>query len=419
MTVSESVLSNGLRVVTHAMPNLETVSVGAWVEAGSRHEQASENGIAHMLEHMAFKGTEKRTARAIAEEIEAVGGYLNAYTSREETAYYARVLKGDLPLAIDIIADILQHSTFEPAELERERGVIVQEIGQTLDQPEERVFDFLQEAAFPDQPLGRSILGTSDLVRGFGRPALVNYMATHYHAPSMILAAAGALDHAAVVAEADRRFNALTATRPRHVEAGRYAPGDRREVKELEQVQLAMALEGVTYFDPDYFVCQAYINALGGGMSSRLFQEVREERGLCYSIYAFANAFVDTGMIGIYAGTAAEDVGALLPVVVDEMAAMAENCSEQEVARARAQLKAGLLMSLESSTSRCEQLARQCLLFGRVLPIEELTAKIDAIDALAVRRFADRVMRTGRPTIAALGPCEGLESPAAIAARFG
>lgn len=419
MTTAQSSLKNGMRVVSHAMRELETVTVGVWVDAGSRHEEASQNGLSHVLEHMAFKGTTTRSARHIAQEIEQVGGYLNAYTSREQTAYYARVLKADLPLALDLLADILQHSTFEPGELERERGVIVQEIGQALDTPEDVVFDLLQEAAYPDQPIGRTILGSVERVQAFDRRALLNYMDVHYRAPSMVVAAAGALDHEGLVQAVEDRFVALSPARPRALDPGCYRGGERRQEKPLEQVHVALALDGVTYTDPDYFTCQVYVNALGGGMSSRLFQEVREVRGLCYSIYAFANAYVDTGLIGLYAGTAEEDVAELMPVVIDQMAAMATDCSEEEVARARAQLKAGLLMSLESSSARTEQIARQMLLFDRPLALEELTARIDAVDGAAVRAFADRVMRRGGPTLAAVGPCRGLAARDAIALRFG
>jgi predicted Zn-dependent peptidase len=418
MTVSLTTLSNGLRVVSHKMPELKTLSVGVWVDAGSRYESPPENGISHMLEHMAFKGTEKRSARAIAQEIEQVGGYLNAYTSREQTAYYARVLAEDLPLAVTLLGDILQHSTFDHAELERERSVIVQEIGQALDTPEELVFDFLQERAYPDQPLGRTILGTADIVRGIGRDALKSYMAAHYHAPTMVVSAAGAVDHDRLVALVAETFQALPPQSPRALPPARYAGGDMRVEKDLEQVHLTLGLEGVTYDDPDYFAMQVFVGALGGGMSSRLFQEVREVRGLCYSIYAFSSSYADTGLIGLYAGTGAEDLGELVPVMIGETQALAENCSEEEVTRAKAQLKAGLLMSLESCSGRAEQLARHLLVHGRVIPVDEFVRKIDAVDAPAVRRFGARMLRGGRPAVAAIGPLKNLEAPDVIAARL-
>jgi len=418
MTVSLTTLANGLRVVSHKMPELKTLSVGVWVDAGSRYESPAENGISHMLEHMAFKGTEKRNARAIAQEIEQVGGYLNAYTSREQTAYYARVLEEDLPLAVNLLSDILQHSTFEPAELERERSVIVQEIGQALDAPEDLVFDFLQERAFPDQALGRTILGTADIVRGIGRDALKGYMASHYHAPTMIVSAAGAVDHDRLVDLVEKSFRALPPSQPRALPPARYAGGDLRVEKELEQVHLTLGLEGVTYDDPDYFTAQIFVGALGGGMSSRLFQEVREVRGLCYSIYAFSNSYSDTGLIGLYAGTGEDDLRELVPVMIGETRALSEDCTEEEVARAKAQLKAGLLMGLESCSGRAEQLARHLLVYGRIIPVDEFVERIEAVDAGAVRRFGQAVLVRGRPTLAAIGPVKTLEAAEAIAARL-
>lgn len=418
MTVQLTTLENGLRVVSHTMPELKTLALGVWVDAGSRYETAAQNGISHMLEHMAFKGTARRSARAIAQEIEQVGGYLNAYTSREQTAYYARVLEHDAPLAVDLLSDILQHSTFEPAELERERQVIVQEIGQAQDTPEDVVFDELQDCAYPDQPVGRPILGTADLVRGHSRDALTRYMAAHYHAPTMIVSAAGAIDHEQLVDLARQKFSSLPPSRPRDLPPAHYQGGDRRIERDLEQAHVTIGLQGVSYDDPDYFATQIFVGALGGGMSSRLFQEVREVRGLCYSIYAFANAFVDTGLIGIYAGTGEDELRELIPVILGETAALAEDCTEDEVARASAQIKAGLLMGLESCSGRAEQLARHLLIFDRVVSEEEIVSRIDAVDAAAVRKAAERLIKNSPITLAAIGPLRHLESAQSIAARL-
>lgn len=419
MTVRLSTLNNGLRIATITMSDVETASLGIWVDAGARHERPEQNGVAHMLEHMAFKGTERRSARAIAEEIEAVGGYLNAYTSREHTAYYARVLKEDIGLGLDILSDILQHSTFEASELERERGVVVQEIGQTLDTPEDIVFDYLQDVAFPDQPMGRAILGTVERVKSFNRTTLLSYMAEHYHGPRMVLAVAGAVDHEDILRRAESVFRALPPSQPRPVVPGRYQGGEFRKKKKLEQAHFLMAFEGVPYEHADFYVSEVFVNALGGGMSSRLFQEVREKRGLAYSIYAFASSYLDSGLLGIYAGTSEADLAALAPVIVGEIEALAHGASEEETHRARAQLKAGLLMSLESSSARCEQSARQILIFGRVVPVEEVIARVDAVDAAAVRRFARALLERGNPAVAALGPIGRLESYGTLAARFG
>lgn len=419
MTTRITTLDTGLRVVSETMPHLETVSVGLWVDVGARFEPAEINGISHMLEHMAFKGTTTRSARAIAEEIEAVGGHLNAHTGREHTAYHARVLKGDLPLALDLLADILQRSVFDPQELARERAVVIQEIGEAEDTPDDIVFDHLQAAAFPDQPLGRPILGSVETVRNLRRETLTGYMAGHYGAPSMVLAAAGALAHEDLVRLAEAAFAGLGRAPGSNLEPARWQGGERRESRDLEQAHVTLGLPGVCYSDPDFYAAQVYATVLGGGMSSRLFQQVREERGLCYSVFAFASSYADSGLIGVYAGTGEDSLGELVPVIIGEMEALAYEASEEETARGRAQLKASLLMSLESSGSRCEQLARQLLIHGRVLPVAELIEKVDAVDAAALRRFAERVMRVGAPALAALGPVARLAGYEAIAAKFG
>ncbi|MDZ4382232.1 MAG: pitrilysin family protein [Parvibaculum sp.] len=422
MSVEVTRLENGLTVVTDSMPHLQTTSVGMWVNTGARHESAREHGVSHMLEHMAFKGTERRSALAIAEEIETVGGHLNAHTTHESTAYYARVLREDLPLAVDILADILQNSVFDPQEVERERGVIISEIGQAHDTPDDVVFDDLLEAAFPGQPLGRSILGTVDTVSGFGRDDLHGYMNERYLAPGMVLAAAGGVDHETLVRLASERFTTLRQHKSNGAAKAAFEGGEIRKERDLEQTHLALAFEGPTYSDPDYYTAQVFSGVLGGGMSSRLFQEVREKRGLCYSVFAFSWSFADTGVFGVYAGTAPEHVAELMPVLSGELGRIGVDVNEAEVARARAQIKAGLMMGLESSSSRAEQIARQYMIHGRVLPIAELIEKVDAVDAAAVGRFAGRLLGGKRFALSAIGPLKGagggLESYDRLAARF-
>ncbi len=376
------------------------------------------NGVSHMLEHMAFKGTERRDARDIAEQIEAVGGYLNAYTSREQTAYFARVMKEDVPLAIDILADILQHSVFDESELARERDVVIQEIGQINDTPDDVIFDRLQEVAYPDQAMGRSILGTPDVVRGFRREVLAGYMADHYRGATMVLAAAGRVDHDAVVALAEEAFGSMPAGAPVSGEPAGYAGGPTLEERPLEQVHVVLAFEGVSFTDPDYYPTQVLSTVLGGGMSSRLFQEVRERRGLAYSVYSFASSYLDGGLFGVYAGTGEAEIADLVPVICEEISKVGHAVGEEELARARAQIKAGILMSLESSSSRCEQIGRQMLIYGRTLPVAELIAEIDGVDSDAVSRAAKRLAGSAAPSVAAIGPIAHLESYGDIAARF-
>jgi len=419
MTVRIGTLSNGLRVVSETMPLVKTVSVGVWVDAGARDETSEINGVAHMLEHMAFKGTERRSARAIAEEIEAVGGHLNAFTSREQTAYYARVMAEDTGLALDILSDILLHSVFDAEEMERERGVIIQEIGQSEDTPDDIIFDHLQETAFPSSSLGRSILGTVERVSGMQRKDLQGFLDRFYHGPSLVLVAAGAVDHDRLMAEAERLFGGFARQpRPAH-QTARYSGGEKREVRDLEQAHVAIALPGIAFDDPDYYAMKVYATVLGGGMSSRLFQEVREKRGLAYSVYAYPASYRDGGLMTIYAGTGGEKLPELMPVLADELGKLCGHVDDDELQRARAQLKVGLVMSLESSGARIEQLGSQMLLFGRPLNIDDVLASVDRVDAAAVRKVAERVMREAPPAVAALGPVKQLESYDRFAARFG
>ena len=419
MTAQVTGLGNGLTVATDAMDEFETASLGVWVDAGARHEKADVNGVAHMLEHMAFKGTERRSARDIAEQIEAVGGHLNAHTSREHTAYFARVLKEDLELAVDILADILQHPAFDEEELAREREVVVQEINEAQDTPDDIVFDHLQEVAFPDQAMGRPILGTVRLVKSFQRRTLANYMAEYYRAPRMVLVAAGRVDHEALVEIADKAFDKLGSDKPGAKESARYVGGDYRTQRDLEQIHLALGFSGVAFDDPDFYPAQVLSAVLGGGMSSRLFQEVREKRGLAYSVFSFSASYVDGGLFGIYAGTGEDRVSELVPVICEQVGEVAAGADEAECARARAQLKAGLLMSLESSASRCEQLGRQLQIYGRPIPTSEVIAQVDAVDAAAVRSVAARIVGSSQLTLAAIGPIGRLESYEAVAARLG
>ncbi len=418
MSVALHTLANGFRVVTENMPGLKSASIGVWVTAGGRHERLEQNGIAHFLEHMAFKGTTRRTALEIAETIEDVGGFINAYTSREMTAYYARVLADDVPLAMDVIADILLNPSFDQHEIEVERGVILQEIGQTFDSPDDIIFDWLQEASYPGQPLGRSILGPGERVRQFSRADLAAFVHEHYGPGQMILSAAGAVDHERIVAEAERLFGSVPARPPQQVEAGVFRGGETRREKPLEQAHFALALEAPGYRDDMIYTSQIYSMALGGGMSSRLFQEAREKRGLCYSIFAQAGAFSDTGMLTIYSGTSATDIADLASVCIDELRRAASDMSEAEVARARTQLKAGLLMGLESPASRSERLARMVAIWGRVPPLDEAVAKIDAVSVAGVSDFAAGLCRAERASLALYGPISAAPDLDALKARL-
>lgn len=412
MSVEHTILSNGMTVVTHAMPHLESASLGVWVRSGSRNETSQQHGISHLLEHMAFKGTKKRTARSIAEEIEAVGGDLNAATSVENTSYYARVLKEDVPLALDILSDILLNARFDDDELRREQHVILQEIGATLDNPEDLVFDAFQDIAFQGQSIGRTILGTAETVEGFSTGDLRQFLHSQYRPSDMVISAAGAVDHDNFVRQTEDAFGALTkpdVTVNDHQQAS-YTGGQFIRSKDLMEAQLLIGFEGHSYQDEQFYGTQLLASVLGGGMASRLFQEVRESRGLCYSIYAFHWGFSDTGLFGIHAATGREDIPELVPVVLDELLRACDEISENEVKRARAQVRASLLMSLESPSARAAQIARQMLVFGRVINLNELVAKVDAITPTDLRDLGQSIFTDAVPTLASIGPIDGVET---------
>jgi len=418
VSVQRSELANGLTVVSHAMAEVETVSLGIWIGAGSRSESHAEHGVAHFLEHMAFKGTTRRSALDIAEEIEAVGGDINAATCVDSTAYFARVMRKDMPLALDILSDILLDPLFDRAELARERDVILQEIAATFDSPEDIVYDLISEAAFPDQSVGRPILGTVQSVSSFGRSHLGAYLGAHYHTTNMVLAAAGAVDHDALVAEAERRLASMPEKATPRPDGAIYTGGVKRSDKPFEQTHLVLAFEAPPYRHPDYFTAQILAGALGGGMSSRLFQEVRERRGLCYSIYAFSTGLTDSGMFVIHAAGAPDRADDLFAVIRAELERAAEGgFNDDELARVKAQLKMGLLTGLESSGARTEQLARQILVHDRVLPTEELIEKVESVEAAALQSMLERLL-VSPLSLATVGPILKVARFEAVVEKF-
>ena len=411
-------LDNGVTVLTDDMPHLESASLGVWVKAGSRSERKDEHGISHLLEHMAFKGTASRTALQIAEAIENVGGDLNAATSIEHTGYFARVLKEDVALAADILADILQNSLFDGGELDRERNVIIQEIGAARDNPDDHVFDLFQSAAFPDQPIGRTILGTAESVRAMGAPSIRDYMDRNYVGDRMVVAAAGNVNHDQLVDIANDRFHTLRANGAPAPEKARYVGGEERLVSDHEQAHIVLGFEGRAYNSDGFYAAQVLASILGGGMSSRLFQEVREKRGLCYSVYAFHWAFEDSGVFGIAAATGEDEVSELVPVVLDELRRATETITEDEVIRVRNQIRAGLLMSLESPSARAGQLARQQILWGRTIPLQETVDRINRITAERVKHVASQIFASNEVSLAGIGPVAKLPDYVSIGERL-
>ncbi|MDK4736279.1 pitrilysin family protein [Rhizobium sp. CNPSo 3490] len=410
MTVECTRLKSGLTVVTETMPHLESVALGVWIKSGSRNETEDEHGIAHLLEHMAFKGTARRSARQIAEEIEDVGGEVNAATSTETTSYYARVLKDHVPLAVDILADILTESAFEEEELEREKQVILQEINAANDTPDDVVFDRFSEAAYRDQTLGRAILGTPQTVVSFTPQQIRTYLGRNYTTDRMFVVATGAVDHQEFLRMVEQRFASLPTqpSAPPVMETARYIGGSVREPRDLMDAQILLGFEGKPYHARDFYCSQILANILGGGMSSRLFQEVREFRGLCYSVYAFHWGFSDTGIFGIHAATGGENLPELVPVIIDELHKSANEIHQKEIERARAQIRAQLLMGQESPAARAGQIARQMMLYGRPISNPEMMERLEGITIERLTDLAGRLFYDTVPTLSAIGPLEQL-----------
>lgn len=414
MSVQTTTLSNGMTVLTDNMPHLESASLGVWVKSGSRCETDEEHGISHMLEHMAFKGTTTRSSREIVETIENVGGDLNAATSIEHTGYFARVLKDDVGLAAELLADILQNSLFDEKELAREQQVVVQEIGASHDDPDDQVFELFQKAAFPDQAIGRTILGTPESVCALTPDDIRSYMDRNYVGENMLLAAAGKVDHDALVEIADKRFANVKSTAAPTPQKAEYIGGDKQVKSDHEQAHILIGLEGRPYNSDGFYASQILAKILGGGMSSRLFQEVRERRGLCYSVYAFNWSFADSGVFGVAASTGPDKVAELVPVILQELRSATEQITDEEVIRVRNQIRAGLLMSLESPGARASQLARHQILWGRPIPMQETVDRINRITADRVKQIASEIFDNAKPSVAAIGPVDAMPDYATI-----
>jgi len=417
MTIKITSLPNGLRIVTDTMPGAESAAIGAWVGVGTRNEPWRANGVAHLVEHMMFKGTAKRSAYALSAEIEKNGGAMNAYTTREETAYYARVLPENAELACDIIADMLQHSVFNPKELAREKQVIIQEIGRDLDSPEDYIFDLMHMLAFPKQKIGRSILGSADIIAKLPRRVIKTYVKQHYHAGNMVIVAAGKVNHHEFVEMAKARFSRLPRGKTPPKEKARIAHGARLMPKAIEQLHLILAFAGPGMHNRDIYATQLLAIILGGNSSSRLFQKVREKRGLVYTINAGHTSFKDVGIFQIYAGTDPARVDELIPVVCDELRDVRRNISPAELARAKAQVRATILMGRESVMGRAEVLGYQMLAYGKPVDPAEVLRKLEAVTEKDVKAMAKKLF-SHSPILTALGPLEKLEDYEKIVKRL-
>ena len=414
MSVQVVTLPSGLTIVTDATKHVKTAAIGVFVAVGSRHESLGEHGLSHLIEHMAFKGTRRRTAREIAEAIEDVGGDLNAETGVERTGYFARVLGGDAALALEILGDILTDSQFLEDELEREKNVIVQEIGAVEDTPDDLIFDLLTSSAWPDQAIGRPILGTRERVGAIDRIAIDGYLRKHYSAPAMVVAAAGAVEHDEIVSLAGALLEGLPRERAPLEAPAVYRGGETKLRKRLEQTHIVVAFEGRSSGAADLEAAQVFAAAAGGGMSSRLFQEVREKRALAYSIYSFHWDYSDSGLFGFYAGFADRDAAEVAAASINCLAEAAHGVSETEIRRAKAQMKVSMVAALESPGARAQQIARQMQVYGRPVSIEEMMARIDAVSAEDVRKTGAAMLRS-RPTVATIGAVGKVPGEAKVA----
>ena len=416
--INISVLDNGFTVVTNRISGMYTACLGLWVAAGSRNEKKEEHGLSHLIEHMAFKGTGRRSAQKIAEEIENVGGEINAATSIEFTNYTTRVLKESVPLALDVLADIVTDSVFDPSELEREISVILQEYASVEDSPDDLIYDIFLERAFPEQSIGRPILGNPETLTGISRQAIFAYLEREYIPNRMVLAAGGHVRHEEVVELAEKLFGQMPKKPDHHYSKGCYRGGEQRIHRQLEHVNTIIGFPGFSYKDQLNYRAQLFAHIVGGSMSSRLWRKVREERGLAYSIEAFHWPFADCGLFGISAGTDEKDVGEYLDIVLDTVCDATRTINEAELQRVKAQTKVSLLTSLESPHGRVERMARQLLAWGRVVPTHEIIQIIDSINLDMVRSAGETILK-GAPTLTAIGPLQEMPDYNEIVAKLG
>ena len=407
MTYKTTTLPNGLRIASETLPGVESVTVAISVGVGSRYEDEKENGISHLLEHMAFKGTKKRTAQDIAEAFDSIGGKSNAYTSTESTVYYAKVLKDDVRIATDILCDIVQNSTIDAEELKREQEVVLEEIAMQNDTPEDLINDYFDATAFPDQPLGRSILSTPEQVASYSQKDIVRFMDLHYRPPRIVLTAAGNIHHDMLEGMAEEFMRQKKQDAGPTFPPAKYVGGDRRVTGDFEQLHLMVGLPAVSIYSPDFYSMQLYASVLGGGMSSRLFQEVREKRGLAYTVFASATSYEDEGVMSIYAACAPKKAKELSGVLMDQIMGMTKGISQAELERAKNQYKAEILMGREKSQTVAADIGRQLLMFGEYKQAKKVAALIDSVTTADIKRVSKELIK-GALTVCALGKVSGI-----------
>jgi len=403
----KEVLGNGVRIVTEKIPSVRSVSIGVWVDVGSRDEQRGEEGLSHFIEHMVFKGTRRRSAEAISREIDALGGELNAFTSREGTTFYAKVLDEHAGQGIDLLADTFHHSRFDAREVTKEKQVVLEEIRMVEDDPEDYLHDLHTKNAFRTHPLGRPILGAVATIQALRRPQVLAFRKRHYRPSQVVVAVAGNFAFGAVLRQLETAFGGSWGHGPA---AGQRIPptvarGVRVRTKPLEQAHLCFGLKGLSHGDKDRYGVAVLNAILGGGVSSRLFQEVREKRGLAYSIYSSVMCFTDSGLVTVYAGVRPEAAPRVMGLVLGELRRLQTGpVGRAELERAKSQLKGNLMLGLESTSSRMSKLAKDEMFFGRHVPIQEIMADIDAVSADQLARLSRGLFDDRYLTVTALGP---------------
>ncbi len=410
--IQVTTLGNGLRIITEQMRDVDSIALNIRVGVGSRAENINQNGISHFLEHMAFKGTKSRTALDIAQAFDNIGGVFNASTGRETTSYYAKVLKKDISIGIEILMDILMNSVFPEDELEREKGVVTQEIFQTNDSPSDVIFDKYMETAYKDQPFGRSILGTQETVRSFTRENLNDYINNHYFAENILFSAAGNIDHNSVVALTKESLSKIHSKEFMKNNSAIYIGSEYLENRKLDQVHLLIGFPTVSCYDKKYYVFQVLDSILGGGMSSRLFQEIREKQGLAYSIYSFNSSYTDTGILSLFAGTDSSNLNRLIQSLTTELKKLCtSDLKEEEVQRVKDRIKSQILMSRESTSTRAEMLGHYYSIYGRYISKEELIQKIDTVTIGDVKEAVEELLlQHNKITVAAIGEISSMPS---------
>jgi predicted Zn-dependent peptidase len=404
--VNRTRLDSGLRVVTESLPGLRSVTLGAWVGSGARDERDAEWGASHFLEHLLFKGTEDRSAREIAEAIESVGGEMNAFTTHEQTVFYVRVPDVQLEPAFDVLADVLWSPAFRADDVESERRVILEEIGMRDDTPDELVHDMFAAALFPDHPLGREVLGTETSITEMARDDIAAYHRAHYQPSNVVLAVAGNLDHDHILELVGARFPDVDGARPERISASTPVPDPVSVLqRDTEQTHVVRGMRALPALDPDRYALTIVNQVLGGGMASRLFQEIRETRGLAYSVFSYQASFYDTGFLAIYAGTASESVDETLALIDTELDRLVhDGLTAAEIAAAKGHLVGSLAMSLETSASRMRRLGRSELVEGEIPSLEDLVARVEAVTERDIDRVIERVFEAEPRSLAVVGP---------------